>query len=198
MSFVHRQNKEVILKIVYFGAGDCGKTTSVQYVYSQSDPTARGVLQELSFSNERTLFCDFLPMGIGDIRGLNGRLHLYTIPGQTFYEASRYFIMRAVDGIIFVVDSREKRMQANIEAFSLLEKACENLGYDVTRMPLVFQYNRRDDVTALPVSELQATFNSMKRPYFETVAKDGKGVMETLQYLTKWVIRDIKGGEDQS
>lgn len=195
MSFINPVTKENNCKIVYLGPGLSGKTTNVQHVYEQSNPESRGELKHLSTENERTLFFDFLPLEIGDVRGYRTRMHLYTIPGQTFYETSGQFILKGVDGIVFVVDSQRERMESNIQNLEWLEKCVERQGYDLGRIPLVFQYNKRDVPDAVSIEELQKTFNPMRRPYFEAVASQGKGVMETLQAISGMVIKQQKGGE---
>ena len=195
MSFINYSAKEIILKIVYFGAGLSGKTTNVQYVYEHTQQEQRGKLVTLSTENERTLFFDFLPLSVGDVRGYKTRFHLYTVPGQTFYEVSRQFILKGVDGIVFVVDSQRERMEANIESFDSLEKSLDKQGYDLHRVPLVIQYNKRDAPGAVSLRELETTFNSVRRPFHEAVASRGQGVMETLQTVSQSIIRDLKGGE---
>ncbi len=194
MSFINYVTKEVNCKIIYFGTGLSGKTTNVQYVYEQTHQDSRGKLVTLSTENERTLFFDFLPLSIGEVRGYRTRFHLYTVPGQTFYETSQQFILKGVDGVVFVVDSLSERMDANIESFEFLEKSLDVQGYDINKIPLVLQYNKRDLQGAVSLKELEATFNPMKRPSFEAVANRGQGVMETLQEISQWVIRELKGG----
>jgi len=196
LSFINYAAKEINCKIVYFGSGLCGKTTNVQYIYEHTQSEARGKLVTLSTENERTLFFDFLPLSVGDVRGYKTRFHLYTIPGQTFYEVSRQFILKGVDGIVFVADSQAERMEANIESFEGLEKSLDRQGYDINKLPLVFQYNKRDLPGAVSVRELEATFNPMKKPFFEAVAFKGQGVMETLQAVSQAIIRELKGGDD--
>jgi hypothetical protein len=195
MSFINYANKEVNCKIVYVGAGLCGKTTNVQHIYERTQQDLRGKLVTLSTENERTLFFDFLPLSVGEIRGYRTRFHLYTIPGQTFYETSRQFILKGVDGVVFVVDSQAERMDANLESLRALEKSLEQQGYDIKKMPMVFQYNKRDVPGAVSLRELQSSFNPMKRPYFEAVASRGEGVMECLQEISQWIVRELKGGE---
>ena len=195
MSFINYAAKEINCKIIYFGPGLCGKTTNVQYIYEHTQPDGRGKLVSLSTETERTLFFDFLPLSVGDVRGYKTRFHLYTIPGQTFYEVSRQFILKGVDGIVFVADSQADRMEANIEAFESLEKALDQQGYDLVKLPLVFQYNKRDMPNVVTVRELEATFNPMQKPHFEAVANRGDGVMETLQAISQSIIRELKGGE---
>jgi signal recognition particle receptor subunit beta len=195
VSFINYATKEINCKIVYFGPGLCGKTTNVQYIYEHTQNEARGKLVTLSTENERTLFFDFLPLSVGDVRGYRTRFHLYTIPGQTFYEVSRQFILKGVDGVVFVADSQAERMEANIESFEGLEKALEKQGYDINKLPLLFQYNKRDLPGAVPIRDLEATFNPMKRPHFEAVASRGQGVMETLQAVSQAIIKELKGGD---
>lgn len=195
MSFINYAAKEINCKIIYYGAGLCGKTTNVQYIYEHTQQERRGKLVNLSTENERTLFFDFLPLSVGEVSGYKTRFHLYTIPGQTFYEVSRQFIMKGVDGVVFVVDSQAERMEANVESFEALAKALDHQGYDINKLPVVLQYNKRDVPGAVSVAQLEATFNAMKRPALEAVANRGDGVMETLQAISQWVIREIKGGK---
>jgi signal recognition particle receptor subunit beta len=195
MSFINYAAREINCKIIYYGAGLCGKTTNVQYIYEHTQQERRGKLVNLSTENERTLFFDFLPLSVGEISGYKTRFHLYTIPGQTFYEVSRQFIMKGVDGVVFVVDSQAERMEANVESFEALARALDHQGYDINKLPVVLQYNKRDVPGAVSAAQLEATFNAMKRPAFEAVANRGDGVMETLQAISQWVIREIKGGK---
>lgn len=195
MSFINPSSKELHCKIVYVGTGLSGKTTNVQYIYEQTAADLRGKFFAGNTENERTLFFDFLPLGVGDVRGYKTRFHLFTIPGQTFYEVSQQFILKGVDGIVFVVDSQAERMEANLESFEILNRNLERQGYDPNKLPIVFQYNKRDLPSALPVKELEQTFNPSRKPSFEAVASRGHGVMETLQSITQWVIRELKGGE---
>lgn len=194
MSFVNYAAKEIHCKIVYYGTGLCGKTTNIQHIYDQTQEDRRGKLITLSAENERTLFFDFLPLSVGEVRGFQTRFHLYTVPGQTFYETSREFILKGLDGIVFVVDSQPERMDSNIESFELLEKSLDRQGYDPGKVPIIFQYNKRDVSGPVTIQELEAAFNPMHRPYFEAVARTGQGVMETLQSVSQMVIHELKGG----
>ena len=194
MSFINYATKEINCKIIYFGPGLSGKTTNIQYIYEHTQQEQKGKLVTLSTENERTLFFDFLPLAIGDVRGYRTRFHLYTVPGQTFYEVSRQFILKGVDGIIFVADSQSERMEANIESFESLETHLDKQGYDLHKLPLVFQYNKRDMPGAVSIRELESTFNPMRRTYFEAVANKGTGVMESLQSISQLVISELKGG----
>lgn len=198
MSFINYATKEIVCKVIYFGPGLCGKTTNIRFIHDHTQPEQRGRFSTLPASStetERTIFFDFLPLAIGDVRGYKTRFHLYTIPGQTFYEISRECILMGVDGIVFVVDSQAERMEANIESYEALEKAIERQGYDLNKIPLVFQYNKRDEPGAVALRELESTFNPMRKPFFEAVANQGQGVMETLQSISLSVVRELKGGE---
>lgn len=195
MSFINYVTKEVNCKIIYYGAGLSGKTTNVQYIYEHTHTDQKGKLVSLGVDNERTLFFDFLPLSVGEIQGFKARFHLYTIPGQTFYETSRQFILKGVDGIVFVVDSQTERMEANLESFENLEKNLKYQGYDLHSIPLVFQYNKRDLSEAVPIPELETTFNPGKRPYYGAVAYRGDGVMETLESVSHRILQEIKRGE---
>jgi signal recognition particle receptor subunit beta len=193
MSFVNPISKEVNCKIVYVGTGLSGKTTNVQYIYENTQTDRAGKLVSLSTENERTLFFDFLPLSVGEVRGYKTRFHLYTIPGQTFYEASRDFILKGVDGVVFVVDSAPERMEANLEAFDHFQNALERQGYDLAKIPLVFQYNKRDLPNAMSTQELEAIFNPARRPQFEAIAHAGQGVMETLEKISQMVMDALRG-----
>ncbi|MCM0605025.1 MAG: gliding-motility protein MglA [Xanthomonadaceae bacterium] len=195
MSFINYASKEINCKIIYYGPGLSGKTTNVQYIYDQTTEEQKGKLVSLSTENERTLFFDFLPLSVGEVRGYQTRFHLYTIPGQTFYDVSRDFIIKGVDGIVFVADSQAERMEANIESFDSLKQSLERQGYDIYRIPLAFQWNKRDSGTTIPVYELENTLNVIKKPSFEAIANQGKGVMETLTSVCMSVINDLKGGQ---
>jgi len=193
MSFVNSVSREVNCKIVYVGTGLSGKTTNVQYVYENTQTDRAGKLVSLSTENERTLFFDFLPLSVGEVRGYKTRFHLYTIPGQTFYEASRDFILKGVDGVVFVVDSAPERMDANLEAWEHFQQALIRQGYDLARIPIVFQYNKRDLPNAASIEELENTFNPTRRPWFEAVANRGEGVMETLESISQMVMDALRG-----
>jgi signal recognition particle receptor subunit beta len=193
VSLINYVTKVAHCKIIYYGPGLSGKTTNIQYVYEHTQQENRGKLVTLSTENERTLFFDFLPLAVGDVRGYTTRFHLYSIPGQTFYEISRQFIFKGVDGVVFVADSQSERMDANIESFESLERSLDKQGYDLSKLPLVYQYNKRDMSDIVSIQELEATLNPMHKPYFEAVANRGVGVMETLQAISQAVIRELKG-----
>ena len=194
MSFVNYQTKEVNCKIVFYGPGMGGKTTNIQYVYKKTAGDARGDMISLSTENERTLFFDFLPLDLGEIRGFKTRFHLYTVPGQVFYEASRKLILRGVDGIVFVADSQVERMEANIESLQGMEKNLIEQGYDIDQLPIVMQWNKRDLPNVVSIEELESKLNKKNLPSFESVAIDGKGVFETLKSISKLVLMNLKSG----
>ncbi len=194
MTFINHNTREINCKVVYYGCGLSGKTTNLQYIYDKTSESSRGKLISLSSENERTLFFDFLPLDAGEIRGFKTRFHLYTIPGQSFYEVSRQFILKGVDGIVFVIDSQRERLEANLESYESLEANLDSHGYDIKKIPLVFQYNKRDLPTAVPVVELSQTFNRLGAKEIEAVAAKGVGVFETLTEITKQILLDLKGG----
>lgn len=194
MSFVNYHTKEINCKIVYYGPGLGGKTTNIQYIYQKTSSQNKGQMITLNTENERTLFFDFLPLDLGEIRGFKTRFHLYTVPGQVFYEASRKLILRGVDGLVFVADSQVERMEANIESYHGLEKNLADQGYDITKVPIVMQWNKRDLPNIVPVEDMQLQLNKRKFPAFEATAVSGEGVFETLKMISKSVLLNIKGG----
>jgi signal recognition particle receptor subunit beta len=194
MSFVNYHTKEINCKIVYYGPGLGGKTTNIQYIYQKTSSNNKGQMITLNTENERTLFFDFLPLDLGEIRGFKTRFHLYTVPGQVFYEASRKLILRGVDGLVFVADSQVERMEANIESYQGLERNLAEQGYDISKVPMVMQWNKRDLPNIVPVEDLQFQLNKRKFPAFEAVATNGQGVFETLKMVSKSVLLNIKGG----
>ncbi len=194
MSFVNYQTKEVNCKIVFYGPGMGGKTTNIQYVYKKTAGDSRGDMISLSTENERTLFFDFLPLDLGEIRGFKTRFHLYTVPGQVFYEASRKLILRGVDGIVFVADSQVERMEANLESLQGMEKNLKEQGYDIDQLPIVMQWNKRDLPNVVSIEELERKLNKRNLPSFESIATDGVGVFETLKTISKLVLMNLKSG----
>jgi signal recognition particle receptor subunit beta len=194
MSFVNYVTKEVNCKIVYYGPGLGGKTTNIQYVYQKTSGDSKGNMITLSTENERTLFFDFLPLDLGEIRGFKTRFHLYTVPGQVFYEASRKLILRGVDGIVFVADSQVERMESNIESLQSLEKNLLEQGYDVEKLPIVMQWNKRDLPNTTSIADLHKALNKWNVPEFEASAVKGTGVFDTLKTISKLVLMNLKGG----
>jgi mutual gliding-motility protein MglA len=194
MSFVNYHTKEINCKIVYYGPGLGGKTTNIQYIYQKTSSQNKGQMVTLNTENERTLFFDFLPLDLGEIRGFKTRFHLYTVPGQIFYEASRKLILRGVDGLVFVADSQVERMESNLESFQGLEKNLNEQGYGIAKVPMVMQWNKRDLPNIVPIEDLQFQLNKKNLPAFEAIATSGQGVFETLKMISKSVLLNIKGG----
>src|ERR687888_1318250 len=180
MSFINYSSREINCKIVYYGPGLCGKTTNLQYIYANTNQQAKGKMISLATETERTLFFDFLPLSLGEIRGFKTRFHLYTVPGQVFYDASRKLILKGVDGVVFVADSQIERMEANMESYENLRVNLAEQGYDLDRIPYVVQYNKRDLPNVVTVEELQRAVNPRSVPAFQAVAPPGGGGFEPL------------------
>ena len=189
MSMINYASREINRKIVYYGTGLGGKTTNLEYIYSRVNPDTKGKMISLATETERTLFFDFLPIDLGEVRGLKTRFHLYTVPGQVYYNASRRLILKGVDGLVFVGDSQANRAEANIESMHNLYENLETYGYDLETIPFAIQYNKRDMPNVLSPEELRAQINPMGVPDFEGVAIEGKGVFETLSCVSKMVIK---------
>ena len=194
MSFINYLSREINCKIVYYGPGLCGKTTNLQYIYNRTNPDAKGKMISLATETERTLFFDFLPLEIGEIRGFKTRFHLYTVPGQVFYDASRKLILKGVDGVVFVADSQMLRAEANIESMDNLRTNLAEQGYNLDTLPYVIQYNKRDMPNVTPVEELRSMLNVAHVPDFSAVATTGEGVFETLKSVAKLVLTELKRG----
>lgn len=195
MSFINYAAREINCKIVYYGPGLCGKTTNLQYIYQKTADDAKGKMISLATETERTLFFDFLPLALGDIRGFKTRFHLYTVPGQVFYDASRKLILKGVDGIVFVADSQEERLDANLESFENLQDNLQEHGYVLENLPLVIQYNKRDLSNVTSVEELRQLLNPRQVPEFEACATTGEGVFDTLKGVAKQILIKLKQGE---
>jgi hypothetical protein len=194
MSFINYMAREMNCKIVYYGPGLCGKTANLQHIYERTNPEARGKFISLATETERTLFFDFLPISLGEIRGFKVRFHLYTVPGHVFYGASRKIILKGVDGLIFVADSQLGRAEANQESAEDLRINLDEQGYVLEKLPFVVQYNKRDLPDVLDLSELRAAVNPTHVPEFEASARTGVGVFNTLKAVSKLVLTELKRG----
>src|SRR5271155_4474656 len=194
MSFINYMAREINCKLVYYGPGLCGKTTNLQYIYERTNPEAKGKMISLATETERTLFFDFLPLDLGSVRGFKTRIHLYTVPGQVFYDASRKLILRGVDGIVFVADSQQERMDANTEALDNLMDNLKEHGYDFKKIPYVLQLNKRDLPNILPVDALTKELRRKDEPVMEAIAFQGNGVFETLKEIARQVLMELKQG----
>jgi signal recognition particle receptor subunit beta len=196
MSFINYSSREINCKIVYYGPGLCGKTTNLHYIYKKTNPDSKGKMISLATETERTLFFDFLPLALGEIRGFKTRFHLYTVPGQVFYDASRKLILKGVDGVVFVADSQVERMEANIESVENLRINLAEQGYNLDAIPYVIQYNKRDLPNVVPVAEMRNALNPKGVPDFEATASEGGGVFDTLKAIAKQVIMELKKGQE--
>jgi len=194
MTFINYASREINCKIVYYGPGLCGKTTNLQYIFDSTAPQSRGKLISLATETDRTLFFDFMPLELGTVRGFKTRFHLYTVPGQVFYDASRKLILKGVDGVVFVADSQEERMDANIESLSNLEENLRSQGYDLMKIPYVLQLNKRDLPNIIPVTDLTAELQLKNEPIVEAVASSGAGVFDTLKAVAKQVLTELRKG----
>jgi signal recognition particle receptor subunit beta len=194
LSFINFAAREINCKIVYYGPGLGGKTTNLQWIFERTGEQQKGKMISLATETERTLFFDFLPLDLGTVRGFKTRIHLYTVPGQVFYDASRKLILRGVDGVVFVADSQEERMDANVEALENLQENLKEHSYDFNRIPYVLQLNKRDLPNAMPADTLKKELLKKDEPVIEAVAFQGVGVFETLKSVAKLVLIELKQG----
>ena len=192
MTFINYASREINCKIVYYGPGLGGKTTNLQYIYDSTAAQAKGKLISLATETDRTLFFDFLPLDLGTVRGFKTRFHLYTVPGQVFYDASRKLILKGVDGMVFVADSQRERMDANIESLFNLESNLKQHGYDLMKVPYVLQLNKRDLPNVVSAADLTAELRRKEEPVFEGVANRGIGVFDTLKAVAKQVLLELR------
>ncbi len=195
MSFINYNAKEIHCKIVYYGPSLGGKTTNLQWVYQKTASPEKSDLFSLPGDVERTLFFDFLPLNVGEIRGFKTRFHLYTVPGQVVYDASRKLILKGLDGVVFVGDSQAERMEENLQSMENLKKNLDQQGYDIKDIPLVLQYNKRDLPNALGLAQMRSALNRYNSVDFEGTASEGKGVFESLRTVSKAIINVLKGGD---
>jgi signal recognition particle receptor subunit beta len=195
MAFINYSAREINCKLVYYGPGLCGKTTNLKHIYERTAEEAKGKMISLATETERTLFFDFLPLSLGEIRGFRTRFHLYTVPGQVFYDASRKLILKGVDGVVFVADSQEERFEANVESLENLRQNLREQGFEPAKVPMVIQYNKRDLPNAVPLADLREALNpDGKIQDFEAAAASGQGVFETLKALARLVLQELKKG----
>ena len=192
MTFINYASREINCKVVYYGPGLCGKTTNIQWIFEQANPEKRGKLVSLATETDRTLFFDFLPLDMGTVKGFKVRFHLYTVPGQVFYDASRKLILRGCDGVIFVADSQKQRMEANIESIANLATNLKENGFDIRTIPYVLQLNKRDMPTATGVAEMERLLRFRNEPMVEAVASQGTGVIETLKACARQILMDLQ------
>ncbi len=192
MPFINFPAREINCKLVYYGPGLGGKTANLQWIYDHTGTGQKGKMVSLATETDRTLFFDFLPLDLGTVRGFKTRFHLYTVPGQVFYEASRRLILKGADGDVFVADSQEERLDANIETLENLREHLKDHNLDFATIPYVLQVNKRDLPNILPVAELQKQIGVKGEPTLEAVAITGQGVFETLKEVAKLVLNELK------
>jgi len=192
MTFINYAAKEINCKIVYYGPGLGGKTTNLQHIYNKTAPDRRGKMISLATEADRTLFFDFLPLDLGEIRGFTTRFHLYTVPGQVFYDASRKLILKGVDGVVFVADSQVDRMEANIESIRNLEENLQDHGFDLKEIAYALQFNKRDLPSVMPVDEMYRMLNYKREPTFVGIAPQGVGVFDTLKSVAKQILVELR------
>jgi len=192
LTFINYVAREINCKIVYYGPGLGGKTTNLQYVYQITSAENKGKLISLATETERTLFFDFLPIDLGQIQGFRTRFHLYTVPGQVFYDSSRKLILKGADGVVFVADSQEERLDANLESVSNLAENLMEHGFDIGNIPYVLQLNKRDLPSAMPVEDLKNQLLVKGEPVIEAVANKGEGVLSTLKSVARQVLIELR------
>ncbi|HTQ87756.1 MAG TPA: ADP-ribosylation factor-like protein [Candidatus Solibacter sp.] len=194
MSFINFPAREINCKLVYYGPGLGGKTANLQWIYEKTGTAQKGKMISLATETDRTLFFDFLPLDLGTVRGFKTRFHLYTVPGQVFYEASRKLILKGADGVVFVADSQEERLDANFETLENLREHLKEHGLEFESIPYVLQLNKRDLPNALPVEELKKQLQAKGEPVLEGIAVQGVGIFETLREVAKLVLAELKKG----
>jgi len=192
MALVNHTTREINAKIVYYGPGLCGKTTNIHLIYHRIAPGQRGRLISLATETDRTLFFDFLPVELGTIKNYKVRFHLYTVPGQVFYNATRKLVLKGADGVIFVADSQRAMLDANIESLANLRDNFADQGVNLNDFPVVIQYNKRDLPDIMSVEELNAALNPRDVPCYEAVAMTGEGVLKTFTAISKLVLQDMQ------
>jgi len=189
MALINYATREIQCKIVYYGTGLGGKTTNLEYIHKQLNPSIRGEMVSLKTADDRTLYFDFLPLDLGSVQGFKTKFSLYTVPGQVVYNASRKLVLNGADGIVFVADSQKDKMQENIDMYKNMEENLKENLMDLNKIPLVMQYNKRDLPPLLTIEELEGTLNPNNSPYFEAIAVDGTGVFATLKSISKEILK---------
>ena len=190
--FINMKCRQINLKVVYYGPALSGKTTNLEQIHARIDPSRRGELISLKTAEDRTLFFDFLQLEIGKINGFTPNIQLYTVPGQSYYEASRKVVLKGADGVVFVVDSSSKRRKENIESWNNLHQHLEELNIPLSRLPLVIQFNKQDLEDALSPRILTRALKARAYPAFSASANVGSGVFDTLKAIINGVISSVQ------
>ncbi len=189
MPYIGFHNKEINFKVVYYGPGMSGKTTNLVHIHKRLSADRKGELLMLNTEEERTLFFDFFPLNLGTVEGYSVRFNMYTVPGQSFYAASRRLVLDGADGVVFVVDSQQSRMQENLESYAQMLENLESFGIDPKQFPVVIQYNKRDCSDLIPLGAIESNFGQKGMPVYQSVASKGEGVLETIRDVTQTVVR---------
>src|SRR5881397_3165084 len=197
MVLFNYSTRELTAKVVYYGPGLCGKTTNLQYIYDNLPGSVKGKMLSLATKTDRTLFFDFLPLDLGEIRGMKTRIQLYTVPGQVFYNETRRLVLKGADGVVFVGDSQKQMLEANVDSYRNLEENLRVHAMKLADMPLVLQYNKRDLPNLASIEDLNAAINKHNSPFYESVATTGIGVQDTLKAVTKLVLLHLTKKYDQ-
>jgi len=192
VSFINFPAREINCKLVYYGPGLGGKTANLQWIYDNTGNNLKGKMISLATETDRTLFFDFLPLDLGTVRGFKTRFHLYTVPGQVFYEASRKLILKGADGVVFVADSQEERLDANLETLDNLKEHLKEHNLELKTIPYILQLNKRDLPNVLPVEELKKHIGIKGEPTIEAIAINGTGIFETLKEVAKLVLAELR------
>jgi len=191
MALINYASREINCKIVFYGTGLGGKTTNLEYIHKQLNPSIRGEMISLNTENERTLFFDFLPLDLGSVQGFRTKFSLYTVPGQVEYNASRKLVLNGADGIVFVADSSPSKMEENVASLKNMEENLAEYGLSLNSIPWVLQYNKRDLPDAMPMDVLDKSLNKRGVPAFEAVAYEGRGVFATLKAISKEILNRL-------
>lgn len=190
--FINWKMREIKLKIVYYGASLCGKTTNLEYIHATINPSARSELVSLKTREDRTIFFDFLEIQLGEIKGLKPKFSLYTVPGQVYYLSSRKLVLQGADGVVFVVDSQPNRLEANLEAWRNLHENLREFGQEPEKFPIIIQFNKRDMPNALAIEDLKKRLTCNGHTHIEAIATQGVGVFETLRPAVKQVMLEAQ------
>ncbi len=191
MVLVSYSGREINAKLVYYGPGLSGKTTNLEYIYSSIPQGQRGKMVSMKTKTERTLFFDFLPVHLGELSGFKTRFLLYTVPGQVYYNATRKLVLKGVDAVVFVADSKRGKMDENVESLENLKENLKDLGLSLDKLPWVIQYNKRDLADVYAVEELEAVLNPGRAPAYQGVASAGTGVVETFKGISRLLLRKL-------
>lgn len=197
MAVVNLKDREIECKIVYYGPGRCGKTTNLEYIFKAFKKQVAGEMVSINTEGDRTLFFDFLPIGLGKINGCDVKVQLFTVPGQQQYSSTRKLVLKGVDGIVFVADSLKVRREKNMISLKDLQQNLKDYGMNIAKVPLVLQYNKRDleqeGIPLMPIDQMESELNrQLKVPSFSASAVSGDGVGQTLKACLKLTLESLQ------